>query len=41
MIVEFEKTEYMINTLEKLGYVKTMEREETDVLGIHRYRKVT
>lgn len=41
MIVEFKKTEYMINTLEKLGYVKTMEREETDVLGIHRYRKVT
>ncbi|AVQ32598.1 hypothetical protein [Fusobacterium varium] len=40
MIVEFEKTEYMINTLKKLGYVRITEMEEPCTLGIHRYKKV-
>lgn len=41
MIVEFEKTEYMVNTLKKLGYVMISTMEKPCTLGIHRYKKVT
>lgn len=41
MIVEFEKTEYMVNTLKKLGYVMISKMEKPCTLGIHKYNKVT